>query len=1169
MLNIGKLAGVGSVDYYLSQVASGLEDYYLGNGEAPGQWTGTAAADLGLHGQVDADAVRRVLSGHAAAGKPLNGLRSSRKVPGFDLAFRAPKSVSLLWALGATTSQPRSVMPTTPQSRRRWGISRSTRGGRAGAPAAATPWKVVGSSRRRSGTVRHATAIPCCPNDRALPHSPSVTSGRIRTPDQRIRVFVSSTLGELAEERTAVRAAVEQLRLFPIMFEYGARPHPPRALYRSYLEQSDVFVGIYWQRYGWVAPDMQISGLEDEYMLSEGMPRLVYVKRPAPDIEPRLKGLLDRLRDEDTMSYKPFRDAGELRDLVLDDLALMLTERFDAVQGESAAQGSVSTNLPVPTSAFVGREAALRELRRMLVDPAVRLVSLTGPGGAGKTRLALEAAVGLGDSFADGVFFVDLSREREPEEAFSTIVRTVPLPAATDDPPLEALGKGLRDAQMLLLLDNLEQVTDAALGIAELLQHCPGLTVLVTTRESLRVRAETLFAVPPLSLPDGDAVSVEQAGRCDAVRLFVERAAALVPGFGLTDDNVRDVVSICRRLDGLPLAIELAAARVNLFDVGELRLRLAGRLDELRGGPRDLPERQRTLRRAIEWSTGFLDDQERTVFAALSVFDGARLADIEAVLGPETAVTEVDVVECLGSLVDKNLVRSSLTAEGRPRLSMLETIRGYGTELLGADPQVAEALRRAHAEHYTELARQWQGRFGPEDREEVLAAISSEHGNIRAAWSYWVDEGAIVRLDDLLDLLWGYYDAQGKYRDAVELGNDLLGVLSVQPETPERVRDEIAMEASLARSMVAVRGYTADVERSIRAAIERSGADGHAPQRFSALRALATLHMLCADFAEGAAVGRDLLEIAEQRDDPTLLSDAHLVAGVSIMGEDMDAALDHLQQSIRYFDARPSSRVQFRVGPSPGVVSHIVSGLLLWLSGFPDRAELRIRRGVELAAEIGHPYSRAYALFHASLMALWSQDMPRVAERADEVLRVAESHDYPIWRALGLVLRGTARIGSGEPHDGLAEVERGFTLYRGLSTPPVFWCALLTIRAAGCMRAGRSDDAWRYLEEAEAARWDGDPAEVELAILRGDLVLARPTPDAATAANILEQAATLAEERGIRIGHLVALTRLATLRRGTPGEPDIRVRLRALYGTFTEGFAAPQLVAARAVLEGE
>ena len=179
------------------------------------------------------------------------------------------------------------------------------------------------------------------------PHDATATT-RIRTPDRRLRVFISSTLGELADERQAARAAVEQLRLTPIMFELGARPHPPRALYRSYLAQSDVFVGIYWQRYGWVAPDMAISGLEDEFLLSKGMPRLVYVKRPAPEMEPRLAEMLGRLEGEDSVSYKPFDDVTDLRDLLLDDLAVLLTERFDAMPAMTVAERTAS-NLPAST----------------------------------------------------------------------------------------------------------------------------------------------------------------------------------------------------------------------------------------------------------------------------------------------------------------------------------------------------------------------------------------------------------------------------------------------------------------------------------------------------------------------------------------------------------------------------------------------------------------------------------------------------------------------------------------------------------------------------------------------------------------------------------------------------------------------------------------------------
>jgi predicted ATPase len=631
-----------------------------------------------------------------------------------------------------------------------------------------------------------------------------VHARQIRTPDQRLRVFVSSTLGELAEERTAVRTAVEQLRLTPIMFELGARPHPPQALYRSYLEQSDVFVGIYWQSYGWVAPEMSVSGLEDEYERSAGLPRLVYVKRPAPDIEPRLTALLGRLKDEDTTSYKSFRTAAELHDLVLDDLAVLLTERFTDVDRE-ASPGEVRTNLPVPASSFVGRQQLRGELRGLLRSGRARLVTLTGAGGAGKTRLAIETAADLVPEFGDGVFFVDLSAEHEPDRIFAAIVRTVPLPGGSEDPPREALERGLRNARVLLVLDNFEQVMDAAVGLSELLEHCRRLTVLVTSREALRVRGEVLVAVPPLSLPERETVTVDEAAGSEAVSLFVERAAALVPGFALTDRNATDVAAICALLDGLPLGIELAAARVTLFAVDELRARLEQRLDELGTGPRDLPERQQTLRRAIEWSTELLRDGDRAVLAALSVFTGARIPDVEAVIERVPSLGEIDVVDSLGSLVDKNLVRNAPARGGRPRLSMLRTIRAYAAEQLASRPQVAAAVQRAHAEHYTKLAHEWRRGFDPSRRADELDVLSVELGNLQTAWSYWVREGDVARLGDLLELLWGYYDQQGNYREAVDLGHDLLAVLSLQPATPERLRDEIAVETSLARSMIAAR----------------------------------------------------------------------------------------------------------------------------------------------------------------------------------------------------------------------------------------------------------------------------------------------------------------------------------------------------------------------------
>src|SRR5215468_3152760 len=204
----------------------------------------------------------------------------------------------------------------------------------------------------------------------------------IRTPDQRLRVFVSSTLQELAAERQAVRDAVATVRLVPVMFELGARPHPPRQVYRAYLAQSQVFVGVYWQSYGWVAPGEQISGLEDEYRLADGLPRLIYVKSPAPDREPRLAQLLDRIRDDNGVSYQHFSDPADLQRLVENDLAVLLSERFEMASGQGVAEEvPLAGALPVPATPLVGRDQEVQAVTELMLAEGVRLVTLTGPGG--------------------------------------------------------------------------------------------------------------------------------------------------------------------------------------------------------------------------------------------------------------------------------------------------------------------------------------------------------------------------------------------------------------------------------------------------------------------------------------------------------------------------------------------------------------------------------------------------------------------------------------------------------------------------------------------------------------------------------------------------------------------------------------------------------------------
>jgi predicted ATPase len=572
----------------------------------------------------------------------------------------------------------------------------------------------------------------------------------IRTPDQRLRIFVSSTLKELAAERKAARAAAERLHLAPVMFELGARPHAPRDLYRAYLQQSDVFVGLYWERYGWVAPGEQVSGLEDEYLLAPPeLPKLIYIKEPADNREPRLAELLDRVRSDDGASFKYFTSPRELGSLLEADLATLLAERFDqsrAVASEpvapaDAAPEPVARSLPHPLTRLIGREHDVAEVGRMLRDDAVRLITLTGPGGIGKSRLAIEAAMSTADVFTGGVVFVDLAPVHDPAYVVNAIAAALGVRDTGDAPLFEKVETAVRNRRLLLVLDNFEQVLPAATVLADLLAVAPGLTLLLTSRTLVRLSAERSYEVGPLGMPDtGRRLDPARVVLVPAVALFVERVHAVRPDFEVSDGNVEAVARICVALDGVPLAIELAAARIRVLSPAAMLERLDRRLPLLVGGMRDLPARQQTLRSTIEWSTELLDDDARTLLATLGVFEGGfTLEAAEFVADGRVA----DPLTSLGTLVDNSLVREQDRGD-RSYFTVLATVREYALEQLEAQGAL-EALRGRHADYYVELGRTVEFDLEGRRQRELVARLADDKNNLRATVGYLLDHGEYER----------------------------------------------------------------------------------------------------------------------------------------------------------------------------------------------------------------------------------------------------------------------------------------------------------------------------------------------------------------------------------------------------------------------------------------
>lgn len=543
----------------------------------------------------------------------------------------------------------------------------------------------------------------------------------IRTPDHRVRVFVSSTLGELAEERRAVRAAIEAMHLTPVMFEVGARPHPPRALYRAYLDQSDVFVGIYWEHYGWVAPDETVSGLEDEYELARrALPQLVYIKEPAANREARLTELLVRIQDHDQLSYRRFSTADELATLVSDDLATLLSERFGDGGHE---QDVVAAPPPVPLDATLGREDDIAAVVDLL-HQGNRLVTITGAGGIGKSRLGVEVALAMQATYPAGAVYVPLAPLTDAALVLPTIAERVGAHADSRDDVPDALVAVLQRTPTLLLLDNFEQVADAAPDLVELLGRSPTTVAIVTSRHLLRVSGEQEYRVPPLASPA-------------ATELFLDRASACGSDVAFDDDELAAIAEIGRRLDGLPLAIELTAAWARVFPPSMLLARIIDHAALPDRGGADLPERQRTLRATMDWSYALLDDAERTLFGRLAAFAGGwTLSAAETVCAGDDGL---DVLGTMSSLLEKSLVVSVGDARVEPRFRMLETVRSYAMEKLVDMDDRNEVEQR----HIDWMIRVIFEEFGSVEVPQSIARMDRERANLRRAVRRALDRGDV------------------------------------------------------------------------------------------------------------------------------------------------------------------------------------------------------------------------------------------------------------------------------------------------------------------------------------------------------------------------------------------------------------------------------------------
>jgi predicted ATPase/DNA-binding SARP family transcriptional activator len=632
-------------------------------------------------------------------------------------------------------------------------------------------------------------------------------------------------------------------------------------------------------------------------------------------------------------------------------------------------------HLPWQPDPLVGRERETVRLRQMIEDPTVRLITLTGPGGAGKTRLAIHVAREVLDRFPDGVFFVSLGTLRDAGLVGVTIARTIGVSPAPGAEVLDSLRASLKRLRCLLVLDGFETVQPAADVIADLLEETDHLEVVVTSRAVLRLRGERVFPVPPLRVPDREHVpGVADLREYGAIRLFIQRAQAADPEFELTDENRRAVAGICAGLDGLPLAIELAAARVRLLEPSMILSRLGQRFELLRGGPRDLPERQQTLRRTFDWSYDLLSESQRRLFRHLCVFvGGCSLEAVRRVCYPEND-DEAVVLDDLSSLVDNSLLRQVSVFEDEPRFEMLDTIREYGRRLLADGGELAD-LQRSHALYFLELAERAEPGLAGKRQAVWLDRLEPEFANVQAVLDWALEWGEIELAVRLGSALWWFMWLRGHFTEMRWRLDQALARRSLLP-------------ASLQANLMIARGAIASVngehERAMALYQEALGVERErlgVRQVTQVLRSMAYALSRREEYKRATELLDECLALSREMESPTEVTAA--LRGLAKMALHLR---DYERADQLYNEALDLSRAH---ADRNGVVWALHGlGEVARHRGDFDGAAALLEEGLRICGEFDSKPGTAYLRLASAHVARYQGDLGEARRRYQEALRL-------------------------------------------------------------------------------------------------------------------------------------------------------------------------------------
>jgi predicted ATPase/DNA-binding winged helix-turn-helix (wHTH) protein len=826
------------------------------------------------------------------------------------------------------------------------------------------------------------------------------------------------------------------------------------------------------------------------------------------------------------------------------------------------------SNLPEPVSELIGRDACVREVVNLVTTQ--RLVTLTGAGGIGKTRLGLEVARQLLPRFADGVALAELGSLSDPQLVAMTVAAALGLAPVRRTVPVEGVAAALGGRHVLVLLDNCEHLIDAAAHMAEaLLRAGPLVCVIATSREPLRTPTEYVYRVRPLDVPDEDNVDADDVLRHGAVKLFVARVqAAATPRYELGRRVTAAMAAICRHLDGIPLAIELAAARVAAFGVEGVASRLDDRFRLLTAGSRTGLARHQTLRATLDWSYELLSEPERVVLRRLSVMAGSFTLDAAAAIAASRELAGDVVVECLADLVAKSLVSVDLGG-AVTWYRLLETTRAYARDKL-ADSGEVETFWRRHAEYYRDLFERAHAEWLAQPTAEWLAMYGPRLDNVRAAldWTFAPggDAGIGVALTTFAVPLWFQLSLLSECRVRVERA---LSALAASPDRDARC--ELQLQAALGWSLMYTTGPERETGAAWSTALQLAQEAQDTDYQLRALWGLWASHMYNGELRQGLQLAERFCAVARQASDATdlLIGDRMVGCSLHFLGDQTRARAYTERMLERYVgQLNRSDVVRFQFDQR--VVARITLARILWLQGLSEQAMRTVQDAIDDALAIRHTLSLCNTLGQAACpLAILTGDLAAADRYARMLGDHAARHGADVWQTYGRCFNGMLLIRRGRLEVGLPMLSAGVDELRSARFVQ-YYTAFLAALAEGLAGAGQAVRGLAIVDEALMRSQKSDEGWIlaELLRLNGELLLLHDAPNAdEVAEDHFRRSLECASRQGALSWELRSATSLARFWHRQRKTAQARKLLAAVYGRFTEGYDTADLVTAKALLQ--